>query len=1448
MKKYILFILTALLIPQNPVSDQGLDQIVEPGQLVTISGSDSYALNGNTIASYEWTVPQEVLDANPNLDLFSEVLVFTAPNTSSSVIYTISLEVTDSQGNISQEYDSDSLILTEYCETSTSAGSANKYIEIYNGTGETITSADWVDYEVWITKASGGLSGDFMNPDQDFRHKLFFHRLPAESDEGNDIDVGDMYTIYPDDLAHGETLLIVKELENADADLIEHSPYEWSDLSDLGGDEGLAFVKDGLPVHVIGEGVDPGSAWSVAGVEGATKDHVLIRKSNVVLGNYLNWYESAGCTDIELDEDDPCPDSEADLSEWIVIGMDDTPNYSFAGSHDCTACDNSVDIVVAIPPVANAGNDFTTCDELVNLFGSGPLEDGDYTYSWVAPGAVPLSDPGIFNPSFTSPTALSEDTLYCFSLTINDGYVDSAPDEVCVTIEANLCPVANAGEDASYRVNTLNEVALSAESSYDPNDGDNLSYEWEQIDQNPSLSLSGENLETLVVSNLPTTLESNPMEYMFELTVLDDGFQVSDPDTVKISLGEFAAPESPNLYAVPYSDYIKLSWDFVSEASIDPLTKYADFEGYKLYRSEDGGETWCDPEFIIYDFEGNSVGCQPIAQFDLTENQDLLHCVYKEGYSNCEAVRGESISEYDPVDGWVYLGENSGLEHIYVDEDVVEGKQYTYTLTAYDMGLRTYSFDYVFLENSISSGEDYNDTGSDGCVDSFEDSLGGCSETENPGADDPNGDNYNDISNSSGTEGNGQYDLGESFADTNNNSQWDGDPVYTQETNWSPSNPNQWTSIGQNDINNSAVNVDPSINSSYPSLESDLGELGDSNFVQAVAGALPSNISEPSADESTSFISADPLNIGNGNRYFDVVDRSELSNVHLKFEIQAEYGISDNGSVNNSFQANKSENPSLYIWEVASDGETLVDSVVVYADDLSPSTSISAELDLPGVYSADNNASLTYPVYIVEDMPITFSDEQGADENWTDLIYGTRFKFDNSFFFYESTKDGALYIPPIREAFTVESDPDSSLMTSLFISEARKTEISYYSRDIFDMRPPYKYKIEFSNKPEFSVADMVVPAQPYAGASCSDEQGLTKVPFRVTNLTTGEIVNLTHRDYGLNDGYVTDEEGNTAPDYGADGRKDCFWTRSELMLFNEYVSTYEVPVPHWMTSDDGSYTYQLDLDYFMFREFGTDDWDPAISYSSGDQVLHQSMIWEATNIVPNFIPPPSGSDADGKKGWFDCGSDLKCNQDEEGFDPSLNPDPEGDDYDPVTNPLGDEADGFNDNPWEARYPWKAPTCSDGISSSESECVSNSNNGAEWQYDTFYFTPIAWYADGDNWTVDLSLIGASQDLSQSDLDAITVVPNPYRGSSVYNEDYDDETIYFKNLPSSCVIKIYTVTGKLVDTINFNSLENNGSGQYPWHLENSNGDKVAPGLYIYYVQSGGYDQVGKFAIVR
>ena len=71
-------------------------------------------------------------------------------------------------------------------------------------------------------------------------------------------------------------------------------------------------------------------------------------------------------------------------------------------------------------------------------------------------------------------------------------------------------------------------------------------------------------------------------------------------------------------------------------------------------------------------------------------------------------------------------------------------------------------------------------------------------------------------------------------------------------------------------------------------------------------------------------------------------------------------------------------------------------------------------------------------------------------------------------------------------------------------------------------------------------------------------------------------------------------------------------------------------------------------------------------------------------------------------------------------------------------------------------------------------------------DEFYFTPVTWYVDGDNWTIDLSEIGSITEVTNNDLEDVYVVPNPYRAGSSFNSVYNDETIYFRGLPISVIL--------------------------------------------------------------
>ena len=91
-------------------------------------------------------------------------------------------------------------------------------------------------------------------------------------------------------------------------------------------------------------------------------------------------------------------------------------------------------------------------------------------------------------------------------------------------------------------------------------------------------------------------------------------------------------PVIPEVQAVSSNEQIILMWDDKAESSIDPLTGYSDFEGYRIYRSTDGGQTWGKSWNRIYDYFGNHVAWEPFVQFDLIEESDSLHCVYNNGY------------------------------------------------------------------------------------------------------------------------------------------------------------------------------------------------------------------------------------------------------------------------------------------------------------------------------------------------------------------------------------------------------------------------------------------------------------------------------------------------------------------------------------------------------------------------------------------------------------------------------------------------------------------------------------------------------------------------------------------------------------------------------------------------------------------------------------------------
>ncbi|MGH7741005.1 MAG: T9SS type A sorting domain-containing protein [Candidatus Eiseniibacteriota bacterium] len=95
-----------------------------------------------------------------------------------------------------------------------------------------------------------------------------------------------------------------------------------------------------------------------------------------------------------------------------------------------------------------------------------------------------------------------------------------------------------------------------------------------------------------------------------------------------------------------------------------------------------------------------------------------------------------------------------------------------------------------------------------------------------------------------------------------------------------------------------------------------------------------------------------------------------------------------------------------------------------------------------------------------------------------------------------------------------------------------------------------------------------------------------------------------------------------------------------------------------------------------------------------------------------------------------------------------------------------------------------------------------------------------------------------------LRTVGVVPNPYRAAEAWDQPGSNE-LHFTGLPAQAVIKIYTVAGDLVATLDHDDAVHDFQ---PWNLKNQNGSDVASGIYMYRVESGTFTFQSRFVVVR
>ena len=139
-------------------------------------------------------------------------------------------------------------------------------------------------------------------------------------------------------------------------------------------------------------------------------------------------------------------------------------------------------------------------------------------------------------------------------------------------------------------------------------------------------------------------------------------------------------------------------------------------------------------------------------------------------------------------------------------------------------------------------------------------------------------------------------------------------------------------------------------------------------------------------------------------------------------------------------------------------------------------------------------------------------------------------------------------------------------------------------------------------------------------------------------------------------------------------------------------------------------------------------------------------------------------------------------------------------------------------------------------------------------DVFQLTINVPYNEKDifSFVTDSSFIDLSKQKSDYEVEKPYVVPNPYLGMASFEQapyaqtGRGDRRIEFRALPVNSTVRIYTLTGELVKTLHHDG----GFQDYiAWNMRSKDNLEVAPGLYIFHVETPGSDDyIGKFAIIK
>jgi hypothetical protein len=145
-------------------------------------------------------------------------------------------------------------------------------------------------------------------------------------------------------------------------------------------------------------------------------------------------------------------------------------------------------------------------------------------------------------------------------------------------------------------------------------------------------------------------------------------------------------------------------------------------------------------------------------------------------------------------------------------------------------------------------------------------------------------------------------------------------------------------------------------------------------------------------------------------------------------------------------------------------------------------------------------------------------------------------------------------------------------------------------------------------------------------------------------------------------------------------------------------------------------------------------------------------------------------------------------------------------------------------------------------------VVKGGNGAARSQGPYSFIPTVrpFSALGATLRQSFSATNALATATSNDLTRVHTVPDPYYVTSQFEQTTDTKIIKFVNLPTDCIIRIYSSSGVLVSLLEHHS--NQFGGAEDWNVRNRNNQVVASGVYFFHIESGDARRVGRFTVVN